>query len=49
MSENKQTVDVIVAGGYKPSVIKLQKASPLKLISNAPMLKGAWTSFIPMP
>ena len=31
MSENKQTVDVIVAGGYKPSVIKLQKGIPAEI------------------
>lgn len=31
MNENKQTVNVTVAGGYEPSVIKLKKGIPAEI------------------
>lgn len=31
MSENKQTVDVTVAGGYKPDVIQLKQGIPAEI------------------
>lgn len=47
MNENKQTVNVTVAGGYQPSVIKLKRVCQPKSISNGLMTRGAWILFIP--
>lgn len=48
MNEDKQSINVTVAGGYTPSVIKLKKASLLKSISSEPTPRDVWTSYILM-